>query len=279
MHPVEETSRQDRPAPWEDAEPDLKEQLRCATKIGVEEQLAPWEGMEPHLTEPSCLEKIEEDVEASARTQEPDDSADTLEDAAEPQAFTAVLHRQAFDDPLGLSADFSDNKYAYVCCVTAEEGSAVGCYNDSGPQLPMIRPGDYFLAINGVSHNTVQASSRVSHVLRDQLQNELQAVVEVSRPFLFECEVEKNSIPLGLDLVYNEDNRGAGLVIRSITDGSAQNCVPEIKVGDRIVGVGDLDMEALPADLVLAIHHAKGSLHLKISRPMPSEGEAERGHV
>lgn len=156
-------------------------------------------------------------------------------------SFVANLSRQG-SEPLGLKADFSDEKVVHICRVTADGNTAIARYNASAPDGQQLEVGDYFVAVNGVSYDTVQSPQKVSDALREQLQNSRSMSVEVRRQELFECTVERNGQPMGLELSYSTN-----------------------RLGDRIVRIGDT--EGSPEQLLEAIRNAKDTLPLLISRP------------
>lgn len=207
---------------------------------------------------PQSAPYIQEEAEAPAPTPEPAAAP------GEQPIFEAVLTWQESEQPLGLKADFADGKVIHVCRVTGDAGTVIAKYNASVGDEKKIKVGDYLMAINGVSHSTVPASAKVADALLEQLTTSKSATVKVSRPNLFTCKVEKNGQPMGLELAYS--NNGTSLIVAQVAaNGAVQISAPEVKEGDRIVGVGDV--EGNPAELLRAIRDAGETMMLKMSRP------------
>lgn len=178
-------------------------------------------------------------------------------------SFVAHLRRQDADEPLGLRADLADERVVYVCCVTAEGHTAIARYNASVPDGKRIKVGDYFMAINGKSPETVQPPQKVSEALCEELINARCLEVNVRRQQLFECQVDKHGPSIHLELSYSHN--GAGLVVARITSEGVAVSTPEIRLGDRIVGVDGT--EGSPDMLFEAIRGTGDTIPLLISRP------------
>lgn len=186
----------------------------------------------------------------------------TLEDTGG-YMFAAALSRAAADEKLGLQGDFADEKVIHICRVFAETTSAVGRYNASAPEERRIKDGDYLVEVNGISHDTVKPPSKVSEALRSELLTADFVKLKVCRPHLFESKVVRNGRPMGLELTYS--SFGSSLVIANISEGAVASAVPEIRSGDRIMGIDDL--VGSPEKILEVLYDPGDSVLLKLSRP------------
>jgi len=171
--------------------------------------------------------------------------------------FNARLMRRSREEPLGIKADFADDRMLHVCRLTTEGDTPVARHNREVPPSQRLAVGDYILSVNGQSRNTVGAEQKVSEVLRDQLLSGQEVVLAVSRPRLFDVEVQKDDGSLGLELTYS--NSGISLVVGRIAlDGLVHTQCPEVRSGDRIVAVNGV--EGGPEPLLQAVRSASNGL-------------------
>lgn len=190
-----------------------------------------------------------------------DEGADEAAEAA--FSFVAHLERRDRSESIGLKVDFADERTAYVCSAVGNGSNPITRYNASVLDDKRIRVGDYFMVINGVSHETVQRPQKVSESLRSELVKSQSMEISVRRPHIFECMVERSGQTMGLELSYS--NKGATLFIVKIVPGAVATCAPEVQPGDRIVRVGDV--EGAPHVLLEAIRKAGELVLLRLSRP------------
>merc|ERR1719189_471664 len=191
----------------------------------------------------------------------PEQAEPVAADAVDDLSFVAQLSRGELSRQWGLKVDFTDEKTAHVCRVTEEGDNVVKHYNASVSDSKKIKVGDFFMVINGVSHESVQPPQKVSDALIEQLRTSTTLEVNVRRPQLLECKVQKKSDQtLGLNLNYTKSAIIVSTVISAIS-------TPEVKPGDHIMRVGDLD--APPERLLEAIHSIADTVPLLISRPAP----------
>merc|ERR1719189_1830437 len=176
-------------------------------------------------------------------------------------SFVAQLSRGELSQQWGLRVDFTDEKTAHVWRVSEEGDNVVKHYNASVSDSKKIKAGDFFMVINGVSHESVQPPQKVSDALREQLQNSTTLEVNVRRPQLLECKVQKKSDKT-LGLVLNYSTNSDGLIVSTV---DSAICTPEVKPGDHIMRVGDLD--APPERLLEAVRSIVDTVPLLISRP------------
>jgi len=103
-------------------------------------------------------------------------------------SFTAVLQKDTEDEPLGIRVDSTDEKVLHICQVAADHDTPVVRYNaKAGPH--QIQSGDYVLAVNGFSADSMPLGIRVSDTLREQLSMP-QVELLVSRPKSFHVQVQ-----------------------------------------------------------------------------------------
>lgn len=181
-------------------------------------------------------------------------------DAAEESIFEAVLERMPAE-LWGIRADFADDKTLHICELTMDSDCPLVRYNVSEPRR-QIKRGDYFLSVNGTSRETLHPRDKLSSAFQQELTSHF-IEVQVCRPCVFEVKIRKGEQDLGLKLSYS--NNGISLIIVDITDGAVRTAAPEVKQGDRIVGVDGV--EGTPFELLSAIRSAKDEVRLQISRP------------
>lgn len=176
--------------------------------------------------------------------------------ADEAASFRAVLRRQDPEEALGMGVDFADRKVLHVCELPAEGESPASRYNASAPGR-QICLGDYIVSINGLSYETVLSPEKILDMLRLSSME-----MAVRRPYLFECQIDRQGQTMGLELCYCDN--GISLAITSVGAGAVRNSAPEVVAGDRIVSVNGT--EGGPQMLLRAIGDSSGPMTLRISR-------------
>jgi len=199
--------------------------------------------------------------------------------------FMAVLNKKYAKEPLGLNADFMDEKVMHVSKVAPMGDSAVVRYNATAG-VRQIRKGDYILAVNNVCAEFVPVGQKVSEALRKALLEEECVVILVSRPVVFEVRfswkghklesprgvssllsAKKEGPNLGLDITYSK--HGVSLIIINVNDGAVKtHCGSRVQAGDRIVSVNG--MVGNPQTLLQALARDPDSVRMKLSRPRPT---------
>merc|ERR1719221_909278 len=74
--------------------------------------------------------------------------------------FTAVLQRKTPAEPLGLKADFVDDRVLHICKIASEGDTPVVRYNASCPPERRIQAGDYFVGVNGLTSTSANGSRK-----------------------------------------------------------------------------------------------------------------------
>eukprot|EP00405_Crypthecodinium_cohnii_P043579 CAMPEP_0206572534 /NCGR_PEP_ID=MMETSP0325_2-20121206/28311_1 /ASSEMBLY_ACC=CAM_ASM_000347 /TAXON_ID=2866 /ORGANISM="Crypthecodinium cohnii, Strain Seligo" /LENGTH=237 /DNA_ID=CAMNT_0054076773 /DNA_START=40 /DNA_END=749 /DNA_ORIENTATION=+ len=174
--------------------------------------------------------------------------------AGSPLAFKATLKKAGVEAALGWSLDVLDPRHLVVCRIITGQKTPLEEYNNTAPEAEQIREGDYIIGVNGM----FEKSDKMSEVLRSSDTFDL----TLCRPEHFEAKVTKNGSSLGLDLKYGPG--GSSLLLEGIRDGALKTCAPQVKVGDRIVGVNGVT--GTPYVLMQAIQDSP-VLNLKFARP------------
>merc|ERR1739842_289825 len=91
----------------------------------------------------------------------------------------------------------------YVCDVGNGEDSPLQRYNDIAPRDRRILVGDYVTQVNGIPDSSKVPVANVANVLKQELLQAKVLEVRVRRPHLFECDVQKKGLPLGLELAHS----------------------------------------------------------------------------
>lgn len=178
--------------------------------------------------------------------------------------FSAVLKRSHLDAPWGFKADFADEKTIYVCEVR-EGSSPVEVYNWLAPGARRIRTGDYVVAVNGVNSASVSADDTEVPLVADALREAMRSLtveLQVVRPHLFTCKIPRHGQNLGLDL--NFSHKSNSLVIVKVYEGAVLKHVPQVRSGDRILGVDGV--EGSPEALLKQIRASSDEVTLRLSR-------------
>lgn len=162
----------------------------------------------------------------------------------------------------GFKADFCDHKTIHICHMTLSGETALMLYNNSVPEDKRMNIGDYILSINGISEATVDPPSSVADAMREQLQVSQSIDLKVSHPFLFSCSFARHGQPMGLELTYSDN--ALSLCITRVAEGAVLSFAPEIREGDRIIGVDGIT--GTPEDLKEAVRNAGDRVVLKMSR-------------
>lgn len=173
--------------------------------------------------------------------------------------FTAVLERRRKGEALGLLVDSADGRTLHVCNLVADANCPVKRYNAVVPKRRQISPGDYVIAVNC----DPGGQTAVQELLQRLAEAPVPALL-VCRPTLYECEVRRRGVPMGLDLSYS--NSSNSLIVKHIGAGAVHNSAPQIQPGDRIVSVGGLQ-DCPPQQLLARIHEAGDTVVLGMSRP------------
>lgn len=193
-------------------------------------------------------------------------------DIVKARAFTANLKRREGEE-WGLQLDVTDGRVMFICSVAGGE-TPTGRYNALADPERKLQAGDYITAMNG-QMTSKEASENATATVRAHLSYALALKLRIVGPMTFDCEIEKNGMPLGVQLAHS--NKGGGLLIADIEDGAAvQLCAPKIQVGDRIVGVSGVEsIEFSPAGMAAndteklldALRKSGNRVSLQISRP------------
>ena len=103
-----------------------------------------------------------------------------------------------------------------MCATCARTTGPFSRYNATVSEEQQIRPGDYILAINGVSHENKPPSYKTSDVLKSLvIAPEVSLTLKVCRPHTFEVKLEQSSQRMGLDLGYTKVSNT--LIVSTIT--------------------------------------------------------------
>merc|ERR1740129_2446746 len=100
---------------------------------------------------------------------DPSKLAGSVEAASSSQVFTGVLQRQIPSEPLGLKADFADDRVLHICQIASEGDTPVVRYNASCSPERRIRPGDYFVGVNGISSKSTDGSRKFADIWQQEL--------------------------------------------------------------------------------------------------------------
>merc|ERR1719189_1012723 len=103
----------------------------------------------------------------------------------------------------------------------------------------------------------------MSDMLRQQLLRPGPLHILVSRPCVFEVRVWKRDESMGLTLTYSSN--GIGLIIVDISAGDVRRDAPQVRIGDRIIGVNGI--QDSPEFLLVAMLRAGQGMVLQMSRP------------
>lgn len=178
--------------------------------------------------------------------------------------FAALLSRDTPKESWGVMMDFMAEKFAHVCRLREDVDSPVRRWNQSVGEEHQLQVGDYIVAINGISNASVPAGSKTSEVMRSLVTaSELTMILQCCRPHVFEVKLERSSQRMGLDLGYTKVCNT--LIVSSITEGAAKLLVPEVRVGDRIISIGEVS--GSPDKLLEAISTMGQNVILTFSRP------------
>lgn len=147
------------------------------------------------------------------------------------QIFKVVIQKPALDTPLGLHLDLSDPALIHVSGVRAGS-TPVSAYNAAAPEGLKMQAGDYIMSVNGVSGDAAK--------MTEAIQASVSLELELRRPFVFQCVINKDGKPLGLELNYATS--GQSLVIDVIDQGAAMdwgaaNPALALRKGDRILAI------------------------------------------
>jgi len=201
----------------------------------------------------------------SALDEEQDPEAAAMQVHAEVEGtFAALLSRDTPKESWGVMMDFMAEKVAHVCRLREDVESPVRRWNQSVGEEHQLKVGDYIVAVNGISHASVPAGSKTSEVMRSLVTApELTMILQCCRPHIFEVKLERSSQRMGLDLGYTKVCNT--LIVSSITEGAAKLLVPEVRVGDRIISIGEVS--GAPDKLLEAISTMGQNVVLTFSRP------------
>mmetsp|Transcript_14662 Transcript_14662/g.37278 ORF Transcript_14662/g.37278 Transcript_14662/m.37278 type:complete len:258 (+) Transcript_14662:70-843(+) len=212
--------------------------------------------VEPSLEEP----KLEEPKLAGPLPEEPKLAETQPEEPqlAQKDAFEFVL--DTTEHPLGIVVDYRGGT---LMVVSANSGAAQA-YNDSSEASKQVQTHDFILKVNEVTDHESMVK---------ELGQKGSLKLKVQRTAPFRVSVSKGAKPLGMKLAYV--NSSVSICVQDFLDGAVADhnshaaADAQIKLRDRIIGVGDIISPACKAGEMVEALKTRDPVDLLIARANP----------